>query len=141
MEKLWNKVSHWVALGLLLVAAVGWAGVWVYAGRLRDADERIRDQVQLHFKQLESIGSGLEDVTRGLERSLERGQTMERDAEELAKRADGLERKLILLLGKANGYSEQVRGIIEAIERLGNITQSLFEQTCLYRKTTENMEN
>jgi len=141
VEKLWHKVSLWVALGLLIAAAVGWTGVWLYAGRLRGADARLRDQVQLHFKQLESIGSGLEDVTRGLERSLERGQTMERDAEELAKRADGLERKLILLLGKANGYSEQVRGIIEAIERLGNITQSLFEQTVLYRKTTENMEN
>lgn len=141
MEKLWNKISRWVALGLLVVALAGWTGVWIFSGRLREADTRLQDQVRIHFKQLEAIRSATEDITRGLEHSLERSQSMERDAQELAKRADGLEQKLILIIGKANGFPEAVRGIIEAIERLGSITQSLFEQTILYRKTIETMEN
>lgn len=141
MEKLWDKISTGVCLFLLVFSILGWTGVWLYAGRLREADTRLQEQVRSHFKQLEAIRGGFEDVARGLEYSIERGQAMERDAEELAKRAEGFERKLILIIGKANGYVETVRGSIEAVERLGNFSQSLFEQTILYRKTTETVED
>lgn len=127
-------------VAFLLFGFGGWAGYIITTARLRASDERLQDTIKQHFKQLENIRGGLEDVTRGLEYALERGQGMARDAEELAAKATGLEQRIIKLIGKANGYTETIRGIIEAIERLGNFTQSLYEQTVFYRKRIEAME-
>ena len=118
----------------------GWTGFIITTARLRASNERLQETIKQHFGQLEELRAGLENVTRGLEHSLERGQGMARDAEELAAKATGLEQRIIKLVGKANGYTETVRGIIEAVEGLGNYTQLLYEQTVFYRKRIEAME-